>query len=80
MKKLAIIGAGASGLCAAIEAKKANPHIQIIIFERMQKSAKKILATGNGRCNFTNNDLSINHFYGKKDFLKSILRHKETNL
>lgn len=73
MKRLAIIGAGASGLCAAIEAKKANPHIQIIIFERMQKSAKKILATGNGRCNFTNNDLSINHFYGKKDFLKSIL-------
>lgn len=73
MKKLAIIGAGASGLCAAIEAKKANPGIQITIFERMQKSAKKILATGNGRCNFTNNDLSLKHFYGNKDFLKSIL-------
>ena len=73
MKKLAIIGAGASGLCAAIEAKKANPHIQITIFERMQKSAKKILATGNGRCNFTNNDLSLKHFYGNEDFLKSIL-------
>ncbi len=73
MKKLAIIGAGASGLCAAIEAKKANPNIDITIFERMQKSGKKILATGNGRCNFTNSDLSLNHFYGNNDFLKSIL-------
>ena len=73
MKKLAIIGAGASGLCAAIEAKKANPNIEITIFERMQKSGKKILATGNGRCNFTNKDLSLKHFYGNEDFLKSIL-------
>lgn len=73
MKKLAIIGAGASGLCAAIEANKANSDIQITIFERMQKSAKKILATGNGRCNFTNSDLSLNHFYGNDDFLKNIL-------
>lgn len=73
MKKLAIIGAGASGLCAAIEAKKANPNLDITIFERMQKSGKKILATGNGRCNFTNSDLSLNHFYGNDDFLKSIL-------
>ncbi len=73
MKKLAIIGAGASGLCAAIEAKKANPKIQITIFERLQKSGKKILATGNGRCNFTNNDLSLKHFYGNEAFLKSVL-------
>ena len=73
MKKLAIIGAGASGLCAAIEANKANPDIEITVFERMQKSAKKILATGNGRCNFTNDDLSLRHFYGNENFLKQIL-------
>ncbi len=73
MKKLAIIGAGASGLCAAIEAQKANPDIQIVIFERMQKCGKKILATGNGRCNFTNEDLSLKHFYGEKEFLKALL-------
>ncbi len=73
MKKLAIIGAGASGLCAAIEAKKANPLIQIVVFERMQKAAKKILATGNGRCNFTNDDLSLKHFHGNNKFLESIL-------
>ncbi len=73
MKKLAIVGAGASGLCAAIEAKNANPNIDITVFERMQKSGKKILATGNGRCNFTNRDLSLKHFYGNDDFLKNIL-------
>ncbi len=73
MKKLVIIGAGASGLCAAIEAKKANPNIEITIFERMQKSGKKLLATGNGRCNFTNDDLSLKHFYGNDDFSKNIL-------
>ena len=73
MKRIAIIGAGASGLCAAIEAKNADPNIEITIFERMQKSGKKILATGNGRCNFTNNDLSLMHFYGDKEFLKTIL-------
>ena len=73
MKKLAIIGAGASGLCAAIEAQKANPDLKITIFDRMQKCGKKILATGNGRCNFTNNDLSLKHFYGENEFLKSIL-------
>ncbi len=73
MKKLAIIGAGASGLCAAIEAKNANPNIEITVFERMQKSGKKILATGNGRCNFTNDDLSLKHFYGEKEFLDSVL-------
>ncbi len=74
MKKLAIIGAGASGLCAAIEARKESPDIQIVIFERMPKAAKKILATGNGRCNFTNKDLTPEHFYGDSGFLEKVLK------
>lgn len=80
VKKLAIIGAGAAGLCAAIEARKTNANIQITVFERMQKSAKKILATGNGRCNFTNNDLSPVHFYGDNDFLKSTLNSQYSDI
>lgn len=39
----------------------------------MPKCGKKILATGNGRCNFTNEDLSLKHFYGDIEFLKTIL-------
>ncbi len=80
MKKLAIIGAGASGLCAAIEARKENPDIQIVVFERMPKIAKKILATGNGRCNFTNTDLSVEHFFGDKSFLEKILKSDYSNI
>lgn len=76
MKRLAIIGAGASGLCAAAEARSENPDIDIVLFDRMSKAGKKILATGNGRCNFTNEDLSPAHFYGNGEFLKGILNSR----
>lgn len=72
-KHLAIIGAGAAGLCAAVQAREENPDLKITVFEKMPKTAKKILATGNGRCNFTNEELSPSHFYGNSRFLKSIL-------
>jgi len=80
LKKLAIIGAGAAGLCSVIEAANENPDIQIVIFERMPKAAKKLLATGNGRCNFTNADLSLSHFYGENDFLETILSNEFSNI
>ncbi len=72
-KKLAIIGGGASGLCAAIEAKYFDNSIDVTIFEKMPKAGKKILATGNGRCNFTNENLAPSHFYGDTLFLRRIL-------
>lgn len=49
-----IIGAGASGLAAAISLKQSLPDEKVIILERLQSAGKKILATGNGRCNLTN--------------------------
>lgn len=56
--KVAIIGAGASGLVCAIEAydeaKKLKKDIDITVFEKNDRIGKKILATGNGRCNITN--------------------------
>lgn len=72
-KHLAIIGAGASGICAALEAHRESTNIDITVFEKLPKAAKKILATGNGRCNFTNQNLSTAHFYGKNEFLRNIL-------
>ena len=72
-KKLAIIGGGASGLCAAIEAQFFDKSIDITIFERNAKVGKKLLATGNGRCNFTNENLSPSHFHGDTLFLRQIL-------
>lgn len=49
-----IIGAGASGLACAIRLKQKCPSAEVIVLERLSQSGKKILATGNGRCNFTN--------------------------
>ena len=50
--KVAIIGGGASGLCCAIEAASAGA--QVTLYEAKDRVGKKILATGNGRCNMLN--------------------------
>lgn len=49
-----IIGAGASGLACAIRLKKNKPENKVIILERLSQAGKKLLATGNGRCNLSN--------------------------
>ena len=72
-KKLAVVGGGSSGIVAAIEAKTELPQATVTIFEKMPKACKKILVTGNGRCNFTNESLSPKHFYGDSTFLKAVL-------
>ena len=51
---LAVIGGGASGLICAIEHKSDYPDSSVVIFEKLNRVGKKILATGNGRCNITN--------------------------
>lgn len=72
-KKLAVIGGGAAGLAAVAEVNRNNPDVAVTIFDRMPKAGKKLLATGNGRCNFSNEDLSLNHFHGNNAFLNKIL-------
>lgn len=61
--KIAVIGGGASGLTAAIAA--ARNGSEVAIYEKLNKVGKKILATGNGRCNYTNMNLSIDKYHGK---------------
>ncbi len=51
-KKVIVIGAGASGLMCAVLLARNN--YEVTILERMDKIGKKLLATGNGKCNFTN--------------------------
>ena len=55
MSKIAIIGAGASGLLCAILCAKSGKKVDM--FEQNSKCAKKILVSGNGRCNITNSSL-----------------------
>lgn len=68
-----IIGGGASGMMAAITAARRGHKVTII--EHNARVGKKILSTGNGRCNYTNVDMSLKHFHGgDKAFIDSVLR------
>jgi len=59
MNKVVVIGAGASGMIAAILASKNN---NAILLESNDKCGKKILLTGNGRCNYWNEDINITKY------------------
>ena len=59
-----IIGGGASGLICAISAKIRDPKINIAIVEKNDRVGKKLLSTGNGRCNLTNVNVSPEKYTG----------------
>lgn len=61
MKNIAVIGAGASGMMAAITA--ASNKCNVTLFEKNDRVGKKILSTGNGKCNFTNAALAADKYY-----------------
>ena len=69
---IAIIGAGASGLAAAIEAKRTAPQKSVAVFEHLPRVGKKILATGNGRCNLGNLNADT-HAYTNRSFARHAL-------
>ena len=57
-----VIGGGASGLVAAIFAARGG--CRVLVLEQKEKLGKKIYATGNGKCNFTNKDWQASYFRG----------------
>lgn len=58
--EIAVIGGGASGMMAALAARKCGSNVTI--YEKNDRVGKKILMTGNGKCNFTNLDFSCAYF------------------
>lgn len=62
-KKVAVVGGGASGLVAAIAASEEGA--EVTLFEKKDRVGKKILATGNGKCNLGNLALSVEQYYCK---------------
>ena len=67
-----IIGASASGLMCAMEAGKRGRNV--IVLDHANRAGKKILMSGGGRCNFTNNDISADNFISHNPhFCKSAL-------
>lgn len=59
--KIGIAGAGASGMMAAIAA--AQKGVEVTLLEKNDRVGKKLLATGNGKCNLGNLDFSVDKYY-----------------
>lgn len=69
---IVIIGGGAAGLVAAIYAKTKDNIVTVI--EKNPVCGKKILATGNGKCNYWNADQSLTHYHStNKEILENII-------
>lgn len=72
MEKIVVIGGGISGFAAAIESKT-NDN-EVIILEKENSPLKKLLITGNGKCNYFNEDFTKNHYYSSdKSFIENII-------
>ena len=61
---IAVIGGGASGLAAALAARESLDN-RVTVFERQNRVGRKLLATGNGRCNLTNMGASLDNYHGQ---------------
>jgi len=69
-----IIGGGASGMAAALAAAE-DPDVQVVLMERQARVGRKLLATGNGRCNLTNLHAAEQGYHGEDpDFCVSALK------
>lgn len=68
---IAVIGGGASGLAAAITAARLCDG-KVTVFERLVRTGKKIIATGNGKCNLSNKSLKPENYHGSVDAMKII--------
>ena len=72
MCDIVIIGGGVSGIVSAI--KSFNGRNRITILERNDKCLKKLLLTGNGRCNYFNDDTSISNYHSmREDLLDKVI-------
>ena len=71
-----IIGGGASGLMCAIAAKRKNPRMSVAIIEKNDRVGKKLLSTGNGRCNLTNANVAPDKYVGNgaKKLVSAVLQ------
>ena len=64
MNTVIVIGGGASGIVAALTAAE-NKNNRVLLLERQQRIGRKLLATGNGRCNLTNTGAAPENYHGE---------------
>ncbi len=67
MKRICIVGGGASGIAAALSCAAAYPDVAIDLLEALPRVGKKILVTGNGRCNLANTDISPAYYRSQSE-------------
>lgn len=71
---LAVVGAGAAGLAAAIFTARQDPALRIVALDGAKKPGAKILVSGGGRCNVTNREVRVEDFCGgSSHIIKRIL-------
>lgn len=77
MEKVVIVGGGISGIIAAINAKNSN---EVIVLERNNTCGKKILVTGNGKCNYTNSNQDLKNYHSSNhELIKNIINENSLN-
>lgn len=75
MKTVAIIGAGPSGIMTALKLKEYfKNNIKVVLFEKNNRIGKKIIVSGNGKCNITNDCIDSTYIYNN-DFAKKIINN-----
>lgn len=76
-KSVGIIGGGAAGMMAAITAARQGAHVTVL--ERGERVGRKLLSTGNGRCNLGNMELDAGQYYGSsREWLENALKRFDT--
>ena len=70
--KIVIIGAGASGIVASINYKRNHRSDDVLVIEQLNAPLKKLLASGNGKCNLGNQAIDFN-LYNNPEFAKKII-------
>ena len=78
MYDIAIIGAGPAGIMAALAASDNSKSV--VLIDKNETIGRKILATGNGRCNLTNRNVRVSRYHGANPaFIKHILSEFDQN-
>jgi len=74
MRTIIIAGGGAAGMMAALIASE-HPDRRIVLLERQERVGRKLLSTGNGRCNLSNRNASVERYFGENpEFAAPALR------
>ena len=71
--KILVVGAGAAGIVAAINYKRNHRSDDVLVIERLDSSLKKLLASGNGKCNLGNSNIDYS-LYNNPAFAESIIK------